>query len=584
MHIVLIYPPPWKIAVPGEVLSDHSEGPPVGLDSARCLSGDILNIPYGLLSLAAQARAAGHSVTVLNLFAFAWQDIKRILEHYPADLFGLSCFTSNRRGTLYVSHLIKKLYPDAHVSVGGPHASAFPVEMLQHCEALDTVVVGEGEETFAELIGRLEEGFAVSGIAGSVWREGGTITAGPPRKRIAKLDRLVPPFDHFNEYILLTSRGCPWDCTFCASTCMWGRAHHYHSASYVLDMLETIVNGNGQKAVAVKDETFTDNREHVFSICRGIRERGLNFIWSCDTRADRLDEELLAAMRLAGCQRLSLGVESASPKILASLNKRSSPEEVRRATALAKQFGFQIRFYMIGGSRGETRQTLQESIDFVQSVKPSQAVFSPFTLFPGTRDFALAEQDGKVSRNLFFTSDFFELNPLLFEDRQGDAGYILSWLIQHQGVHEVWDYGVRAREEVAARLPDLSSACLDLAQACYVAGDLDRAEQQARKALDLGYPLEGLVYNYFACIAASRGDLQGALEHLIRARESGFYSVVETNLERAQHWIKTGGPGRGLPLDLTASHSFEVTRPKQQPMTPGPIELEGQTRINAVVF
>ena len=130
MRIVLIYPPPWKIALPGREPAFCDDGPPAGLDAARVLTGDILNVPYGLLSLAAQARRDGHDVTVLNLFTFAWHDIRRILETHEARLYGLSCFTSNRRGALALARLIRQLHPRAHIVAGGPHATALPEEML----------------------------------------------------------------------------------------------------------------------------------------------------------------------------------------------------------------------------------------------------------------------------------------------------------------------------------------------------------------------------------------------------------------------------------------------------------------------
>ncbi len=158
MRVLLIYPPPWKIPEPGQQPDETGEGPPPGIDSAALLSGDILHLPCGLLSLAAQAQRAGHTVEVLNLFTFAWDRIVEIIKTRQADFFGLSCFTSNRRGTLALARLIRELYPQAHIAVGGPHATALARDMLEQCSAIDTVVIGEGEETFARLLSELEKG------------------------------------------------------------------------------------------------------------------------------------------------------------------------------------------------------------------------------------------------------------------------------------------------------------------------------------------------------------------------------------------------------------------------------------------
>ncbi len=578
VKIVLIYPPPWKIARPGTDLDDPAEGAPPGISTTLCLSGDIRHLPCGLLSLAAQARAAGHAVTVLNLFFFAWQDIEQIVKAHPARLFGLSCFTSNRRGTLYTADLIRSIYPDAHIALGGPHASALPREMLEHGESIDTIVIGEGEDTVTELADRIESGASPGGIAGTAFRADSGIELAPPRDRIDDLDRLQNPFLLYNDYILLVSRGCPWDCAFCSSTCIWGRRQHRHSVRYALDMIEHIVFRHGHRAFAVKDETFTLDRDYVLSLCRGMRERGISSAWSCDTRADLLDEELLREMRRAGCRRISLGVESASPRILKNLNKNIDPAAVRKAAGLARRCGLQVRFYMIAGSPGETMETLNESLALIREARPSEVIFNPFTLLPGTQAFEDAERDGHVSRGMFFTDDFFELTPLSGPGSMPIDAEVASWMVQHQGLHEMSPLSAEECEHVVESFPDLGSARLDRAHALLRAGDTERAAQNARQALDMNCPQPGLARNCLACCAAARGDMQGALEHLIAARESDYSAVVEENIERAQRWAAAGGPACGLPLELRASNVFEITVPLRQPAGPGAVTVTSADR------
>ncbi|MEI6124973.1 MAG: radical SAM protein [Pseudomonadota bacterium] len=575
MRIALIYPPPWKIPLAGEKPDSSGEGPPAQIVTEKILSGDILNIPYGLLSLAAQTKKAGHDVTVLNLFTFPWQEIIKIIEKKPADLYGLSCFTSNRRGVMSLARLIRKMHPRAHIAAGGPHATAFPEELLTFNEAIDTIVIGEGEATLNELIQSLEQRKRTAGIAGTACRENGGVKIGPPRGRIDDLDCLVSPCTYFNEYILITSRGCPWNCTFCSSAAIWGKKLSTHSSAYVLTMLEKIVHGHGQKTVAIKDETFTWNRNHVLDICRGILKRNLDFLWSCDTRADALDEEMLFMMRKAGCRRISFGVESGSSRILTNLNKKISLDAVGKATALAKHFGLQVRFYMIAGSPGETLGTLQQSMDFIDSVKPCEVIFNPFTLFPGTQEFAVAEKKGLVSREVFFTEDFFELTPLLFEHDNPAAAKIVSWVQHNAGLQTIYRYSVQEQMEILKLFPELSSSYLDLGDAWYREGNHEEAGQCVQQALEGGFPLPGLAYNYFACIASRKRDLRGALENLMHAHKHGFHRVVEKNIDSARAWIKAGGFATGRVLLLEADNSFEVTRPKMQPTTPGILLRKG---------
>ena len=141
------------------------------------------------------------------------------------------------------------------------------------------------------------------------------------RDLIDDLDRLASPHDYFATHILMTSRGCPWQCTFCGAETTWGRGFRGRSVPRVLDDIEHALDKLPVKMLQIKDDTFTANKRRALEICNGIIERGLRFSWSCDTRVDVLTDELLGAMRRAGCQRLSLGVESGSPGVLAKINK-----------------------------------------------------------------------------------------------------------------------------------------------------------------------------------------------------------------------------------------------------------------------
>ncbi|MCX8043358.1 MAG: B12-binding domain-containing radical SAM protein [Desulfobacterota bacterium] len=571
MRIVLLYPPVWKIPPTGEEPFSPEEGPPEGVDASRALSGDLLSIPGGLLSLAAQALDAGHAVTVLNLITLPWQDVAHAVEQHPAEVYGLSCFTVNRRGTLSLARLIRRYYPSAHIVVGGPHATALPDAMLQHCEAIDTVILGEGELSFAELIRRLERGEAARDIPGTAWREAGNVVFGAPRRRIDDLDRLVPPCRYFNDYIVVSARGCSWNCSFCSSACLWGKTVRSHSARYVVEVLEILVKRHGLTAIAIKDETFTANRSRVLDICAGIKKRKLNFLWSCDTRADCLDEELLFELRSAGCRRISIGVESGSPPILKSLNKKLRLSDVRRATEAAKKFGVQVRFYMIVGSPAETLATLRQSIAFVQRLCPHEVIWNPFTLLPGTRSFAEAVERGTASASQFFTERFFECVPLEQNADDPEKAQILSWLRAHQGVQRFPGADSKTMLAIVRIFPKLHSAHLDLAHAYLREGKLDFAAHSLAQAEKLGYPQPGIIENYRACLAALRGNITAALAHLLAAKQQGYHAVVERNIASAQAWSASRGVVSGRPLELEADNSFEVTRPLKQPLTPGSI-------------
>jgi radical SAM superfamily enzyme YgiQ (UPF0313 family) len=573
MRIALLYPPPWKVALPGELDAAGPDGPPPGYVEGD-LDPDFHQIPYGLLSLGAQAARAGHQVKVLNLSGFSWSKTEDAVRALDADLFGMSCWTANRRGVDLVSRCIRRFHPRSHVVVGGPHATPLAREVLEHYTAVDTVAVGESEETFMELVERLAGGAPTQGIAGTWYRDAGLIKEGPSRKSIDDLDRLASPHDYFPTHILMTSRGCPWQCTFCGAETTWGRGFRGRSVPRVLDDLEHALDKLPVKMLQIKDDTFTANKRRALEIASGIRERGLNFTWSCDTRVDVLTDELLRAMRLAGCQRLSLGVESGSPSVLSKINKKITVDQILRSTALAKSYGIQVRYYMMLGNRGETLETFHESLAFLQRAKPHQYIFSCLSIYPGTLDFDDAEKSGGLDRSVYFTEPFQELKTPFDADEDCTAA-MSSWFEQNKGLREGYVESVADARAILAKLGDYHGAHLDLAGAYYREGDHAAAERHALLALELGYPNPGVVHNYLGCIAAARADLRGMQDHFMTAaRTDPQHHQLISNVELARRWFRQSGPERGLPLELNARHDFQVFERMLQPTLPGPLPAD----------
>ena len=172
MRIALIYPPPWKIPAAGEGPLTGGDGPPADYRPGD-LDADFFQVPYGLLTLAAQAIRAGHDVRVLNLSAYSWSQTEEVIAQLDAELFGLSCWTANRRGVALVARSIRRHHPPAHIVVGGPHATPLAKSLLSHYAEVDTVILGEGEATFLELVERLVARKPTDGIAGTAYRSGG---------------------------------------------------------------------------------------------------------------------------------------------------------------------------------------------------------------------------------------------------------------------------------------------------------------------------------------------------------------------------------------------------------------------------
>jgi anaerobic magnesium-protoporphyrin IX monomethyl ester cyclase len=570
MRIALLYPPPWKIASRGQIHDFGAEGAPAEYREGD-LDPDFYQTPYGLFSLGAQAIRAGHQVKILNLSAYPWVEIEEIVRNLDADLYGMSCWTANRRGVAFVAKCIREHHPRAHIIVGGPHATPLATEMLRHVPEIDTVALGESEPAFLELIDRLLAGSPTQGIAGTAYRAGSAIELGPHRDSIANLDSLASPHDYFDTHILMTSRGCPWACTFCGAETTWGRGFRGQSVDYVLDAMAKVTARLPVKMIQIKDDTFTTNKKRVVELCRGIRERKLAFFWSCDTRVDLLTEPLLREMRLAGCERLSLGVESGSQTILDKIDKKITVDEILESTELAKKFGIRVRYYMMLGNRGETAETFRETLAFLAQARPHQYIFSCLSIYPGTRDFDDAESAGWLDRAAYFTGTFQELKTP-FDASEADTAVMNRWFSDNSGLRECYEEGIPEYRAILERLGDYHAAHMDLAGALVRAGELDEAEQHVRRALELGYPLPGLAYNYLACMAYRRGDLDGMMNHFsYAAKIDPQHYVLIQNVNRARAWFRDGGPAKKVPLALTERHDFQLLERTVQPTLPGPL-------------
>jgi tetratricopeptide (TPR) repeat protein len=340
---------------------------------------------------------------------------------------------------------------------------------------------------------------------------------------------------------------------------------------YVLDALGKAVARAPVKMLQIKDDTFTTNRRRVLDLCRGIRERGLSFLWSCDTRVDVLSDELLREMRLAGCERLSLGVESGAQEILAQIDKKITVEKIIESTELAKKYGIKVRYYMMLGNRGETEATFRETLAFLARARPHEYIFSCLSIYPGTRDFEDAEREGWLDREAYFTGDFQELKTP-FDASEADTALMNAWFHDHSGLRYLQRDGVEEHRRVLAALGDHHAAHLDLAGSLFAEGLFDEAEAQARRALELGYPAPGLALNLLGCIAQARGDVVGMMDRFSEAaKRDPQHWVLIKNVQAARAWFAQGGPGKGLPLALEARHDFQLLERTVQPALPGPL-------------
>ncbi len=368
--------------------------------------GDNSMVSIGLYSLASVLIEARQDVKLFNHALTVWEDSFTETVSFAPKLIGITCMTHNRKSALQWAKEIKAHLPDSRVIIGGVHASHLYQEILERCPAIDFVAVGEAETSLMELVRRLDAGKPPNGIPGIAGRLNDGSLDWPGREEpVQNLGSLPVASKYFSYSTLSSSRGCPYDCTFCCSSAMWGRRVREYPTSHVIEELKFMVHTHGLKQVHFKDETFTLRKERVEAICRGIIEEGLNIWWTCDTRVDCLDEERLYWMRKAGCFYLSFGIESGSPRMLDKINKKTKVEQIFHATQLARKYGMLVRYYLIVGLPDEKVEDLKSTVSLVKRCRPNFISVADLTVSPGTEVYKEYCSRFNVSQSLWFDRD-----------------------------------------------------------------------------------------------------------------------------------------------------------------------------------
>jgi radical SAM superfamily enzyme YgiQ (UPF0313 family) len=350
--------------------------------------------PLGVTYVAAAFEAAGAEVKIFDYIVCAYtkENLEKQLESFRPDAVGATAVTMTFYKAQQILRDVKNYNPEIITIMGGPHVSFTAEETLRKYPEIDLIVVGEGEDTIAELTPVLKQKSKWQNIKGIACRNGNEIMITGKRDFITDIDRIPSPSRHLlpiSRYralgfpvSLITGRGCPYSCIFCLGRKMVGSKVRRRSSNLVLDEIETIL-GYGFDRVNIADDLFTSDKERVKEICMGIQERSLKFVWSAFARVDTVSQEVFDLMAEAGCDSVSFGVESGNPEILKRAKKGIKLEQVYSAVKMCQQSGMIAHASFIIGLPGETKDTLRESDDFAKSTK---AIYGYHFLapFPGT--------------------------------------------------------------------------------------------------------------------------------------------------------------------------------------------------------
>ncbi len=374
------------------------------------------NPPLGLGYLASSLRAAGHKVTILDCVLLKWdnetveKELVNFQKKHKIDIIGTGALTSFYQELKDLCHRIKNnsLLQKIPLIIGGIHPSFLPEITLRESGA-DFVVCGEGERTFVELLEIIEKNTKnYSKIKGIGYLdEHNNFLKTESQQYIQNLDsipfpswdlidpRLYPPipFGTIAKNVpiapILTTRGCPYRCAFCASKNFWGSKLRKRSSKNVVSEIEWLYNSFGIKEFHIWDDNFTLDRNHAISICKEIIQKNININLALPNgvRIDKLDKELLYYLKKAGFYTITVAVESGNQKILDRANKALNLSNVPPLTNLLKRMGFLIQAYFILGLPGETIKTIHDTLKLSMNIEIDRISYFIASPIPGSELF-----------------------------------------------------------------------------------------------------------------------------------------------------------------------------------------------------
>jgi radical SAM superfamily enzyme YgiQ (UPF0313 family) len=381
---ILLVNPPIKNLIDSEVPSVVSRG--VGVFP-----------PLGLMYLASYIKRYNkYEVRILDAIAesMGYQEIQKYIREYQPQLIGITAHTHNLLDVIAVAKIAKEVNEQIHITVGGAQARIFPQETIE-IPNVDSVVIGEGEITFAELSEAIDKKRGLQEIKGLIFKENGRAVETGLREEIKNLDILPFPdrnminSRHYyyivnkkvNMTTMLSSRGCPYHCSFCSTP---RYSYRVRSPENVVDEIEECLNFS-VKEIHFVDDTFNVFPARVVDICEEILKRKLKFRWSFRGRADTVTREMLVKLKESGCERIHFGVETSTNKGLKRIKKGITIEQIKRVFKWTRQVGIAtVAYFMIGCPHERNSEDILNTIEFAIQIDPDFALFNVLTVYPGT--------------------------------------------------------------------------------------------------------------------------------------------------------------------------------------------------------
>lgn len=379
--------------------------------------------PLGIAYIAAFLRSRGFSVGIIDGPGndLKEKDILQKIKILNPKVVGLSAITSVFHRAASLAERIKKQFPHILILIGGHHASILPVEVLRETPSFDLLVYGEGEITSWELLQRFKEynfdreNFLrdfklLNNLAGIAFRKSGQVLMTTPREPIENLDVLpypawdLLPMDRYiplpNQYLnkpivhMVAIRGCPYHCSFCSNNSVFGKKIRAISPEKLVEIIKYAKANFGAREISFWDDSMTVNKGWMFEFCRLMVEEDIDVTWTCYSRVDTVNKEILFWMKKAGCWNIFYGYETGNQELLDIIGKNITLEQIRQVNRWTKDAGIEVRASFMIALPRETPQMAEKTIDFAISLEPDYVQFSVTTPFPKTKLYEDASRYG----------------------------------------------------------------------------------------------------------------------------------------------------------------------------------------------
>lgn len=335
------------------------------------------------------------------------------LERVRPDFLLIQIFTMNRVASYRLIRMARKLLPGVKIIIGGIHASIFYDQLLENFE-VDCAVIGEGEATVVELLDALSSGSSAAGVAGTAYRDSGKVIKNPDRPLIEDLDSI--PFPRHELFIkpdremacILTTRGCPYKCSFCCLHTVSRRKFRKRSVGNVVAEVEHILKTfKNIRSIQLADDTFTLDQPRAIAFCKEIIRRNIKVKFLCSARIKPASVELFELMSKAGFTHIGFGLETGSAKLLNSIHKNITREDVIKTFEMLKGIKINAVTYLMAGFPGESRETVAETINLIKTLQKIKyfefAGVARLWVYPNTEVYDIMKASGRLDDSFWLT-------------------------------------------------------------------------------------------------------------------------------------------------------------------------------------